>query len=123
IEEDKRAGQDEAIRVTLPYSKKEFSVPSNLYIIGTMNTADRSVEALDVALRRRFTFEYMPPDYTLEQLTREIEGINLSTLLRAINERIIFLKDEDHQIGHSYLLKVKNKIDLKLAFSKNIIPL
>lgn len=130
IEEDKRIGKPEALELVLPYSKEQFSVPPNLYIIGTMNTADRSVEALDTALRRRFSFTEMPPDPQL--ITSEgklkdqngiCEDINLSQLLRTINTRIEKLLDRDHQIGHSYFLSVGSLNDLKLAFQNKIIPL
>lgn len=127
IEEDKRTGKPNSIEVTLPYSKDPFSVPQNLYIIGTMNTADRSVEALDVALRRRFQFQHMPPvpDLLVDENNKpiEIEGIVLKELLELINKRISFLKDEDHQIGHSYFMNVLSKEALALTFGKNIIPL
>ncbi len=201
IEEDKRAGTPEALEVILPYSKEPFSVPSNLYIIGTMNTADRSVEALDTALRRRFVFEEKGPDYNLLETSEiircfwnndpsgelssedwlnlkweskqyiqpseklyslfgikpsqihgeaekiisqstgktnrpwEIEqmkkfdfdklasGIDLKKLLETINSRIEVLLSKDHQIGHSYLMKVYSENDLKTALYKSIIPL
>jgi hypothetical protein len=130
IEEDKRLGCPEALEVTLPYSKEKFGVPSNLYIIGTMNTADRSVEALDAALRRRFSFEEMPPDSELissEGKLKETLGvlgeINLPSLLDLINQRIEKLLDKDHQIGHSYFMSVEYLNDLKLAFQNKIIPL
>lgn len=123
IEEDKRLGTEEELQVILPYSKKPFGVPANLYIIGTMNTADRSVEALDAALRRRFSFEEMPPNYDLEELNRVIGGVQLSNLLKIINGRIEMLLDKDHLIGHSYFVKVKNIQDLQLAFQNKIIPL
>jgi len=135
IEDDKRLGKDEAIMVTLPYSKKEFGVPSNLYIIGTMNTADRSVEALDAALRRRFSFEEMPPKSDLikkeGKLSKtegileldEFDDIDLPLLLNKINERLEKLLDKDHQIGHSYFIKVENLEGLRLAFQNKIIPL
>lgn len=121
IEEDKRAGAEEQLSVTLPYSKATFSVPQNVYIIGTMNTADRSVEALDTALRRRFAFKEMLPKPDL--LEKEINGFALKELLSCINERIEALIDRDHTIGHSYLINVKNMDDLKLAFKDKIIPL
>lgn len=123
IEPDKRMGQKESLEVTLPYSKEKFSVPSNLYIIGTMNTADRSVEALDTALRRRFSFREMAPQYDLLE-SRSVEGINLGTLLQTINERIEALLDKDHAIGHSYFLNVGNDLaNLKDVFFNEIIPL
>lgn len=130
IEKDKRAGADNELSVILPYSKQKFSVPSNLHIIGTMNTADRSIEALDSALRRRFEFIEMLPNYQVidEVLNyQEFEGHKLSDILRTINERITVLIDRDHQIGHSYFLKLKGstdlKADLKAVFQNKIIPL
>jgi hypothetical protein len=135
IEDDKRLGCPEALEVTLPYSKKKFGVPSNLYIIGTMNTADRSVEALDAALRRRFSFEEMPPKSDLirteGKLSKtngkleldEFNLIDLPLILNKINERLEKLLDKDHQIGHSYFMSVASLYDLKLAFQNKIIPL
>lgn len=123
IEEDKREGKPSVIEVDLPYSKKKFSVPPNLYIIGTMNTADRSVEALDTALRRRFSFIEMPPLYDLAQLASEWCGVSLSELLRTINKRLEKLLSKDHLIGHSYFLNVRSANDLKTAFQNKIIPL
>ncbi|MDM1139183.1 AAA family ATPase [Empedobacter sp. R132-2] len=122
IEEDKRLGNDEAIEVTLPYSKEKFGVPRNLYIIGTMNTADRSVEALDTALRRRFVFEEIPPKYNLEGLQQDLFGFTASHLLETINKRIEKLLDKDHQIGHAYFLN-KDENTIVNSFYKNIIPL
>jgi 5-methylcytosine-specific restriction protein B len=130
IEEDKRLGNDEALEVTLPYSKEKFGVPPNLYIIGTMNTADRSVEALDAALRRRFSFEEMSPSsdlITKESKLKEkkgiLDGINLPLLLDTINKRIEKLIDKDHQIGHSYFMTVSEIDELKQAFQHKLIPL
>jgi len=123
IEPDKRLGKEEELEVTLPYSKEKFSVPSNLYIIGTMNTADRSVEALDTALRRRFSFEEMAPDYSLLEGSTS-EGIDLAELLKTINNRIEGLLDKDHVIGHSYFLRVsKDEKTLYDVFFDEIIPL
>ena len=125
IETDKRFGNKEALTLTLPYSKKkDFSIPLNLHIIGTMNTADRSVEALDTALRRRFTFIEMPPQYDLPELENEIiEGITLEVVMKTINARIEKLLDKDHLIGHSYFLSVNNLEDLRKVFHQNIVPL
>lgn len=130
VEEDKRLGADEALEVTLPYSKEKFGVPPNLYIIGTMNTADRSVESLDAALRRRFSFEEMPPkpilianEGKLKAVSGFLDNIELPLLLNTINKRIEKLLDKDHQIGHSYFMSVKNYTDLKSAFKNKIIPL
>ena len=127
IEKDKRAGNEEALSPTLPYSKTKFSVPANLYIIGTMNTADRSVEALDTALRRRFSFIEMTPDYSLfEDKTATVDNvdINLGKLLEVLNQRIEGLLDKDHLLGHSYFLQVaKGEFSLKHIFFNEIIPL
>ena len=122
IEEDKRVGNAEELQLTLPYSKTRFGVPANLYIIGTMNTADRSVEALDTALRRRFNFEEMLPNHEILD-GKEIGGIALDQLLSVLNKRIEILLDRDHTIGHSYLINVQSEEDLKYAFKNNIIPL
>ena len=121
IEEDKRLGNSEEMTCKLPYSKDEFGVPNNLYIIGTMNTADRSVEALDTALRRRFTFEEMMPNPGL--LGKTVDGVNLQEFLAVINKRISLLKDREHQIGHSYFMKVTDKTTLIDVIFKNVIPL
>ncbi|MDR6843344.1 AAA family ATPase [Flavobacterium granuli] len=122
IEEDKRLGKEEALEVLLPYSKEKFGVPAYLYIIGTMNTADRSVEALDAALRRRFCFEEMPPLYNLDGLQNDIFGYKAYEILKTINSRIEKLIDKDHAIGHSYLLN-KDENSIVDSFYKNIIPL
>lgn len=128
IEEDKRLGNPEAIQVQLPYSKDWFGVPPNVHIIGTMNTADRSVEALDTALRRRFSFTEMPPKPKLINTEGKTEngvvnGIELSALLETINKRIEKLLDKDHMIGHSYFLSVEGLNGLKSAFQNKIVPL
>ncbi|MCX6271963.1 MAG: AAA family ATPase [Bacteroidetes bacterium] len=130
IEEDKRLGKTERLKITLPYSKEKFGVPPNVYILGTMNTADRSVEALDTALRRRFCFEEMAPNPELIAsegvLNKDggiLDGINLPKLLRVINLRIEKLLDKDHQIGHSYFMNISDLDGLKGAFQKSIIPL
>ncbi len=128
IEEDKRLGNTEAIQVQLPYSKDWFGVPPNVHIIGTMNTADRSVEALDTALRRRFSFTEMPPKQELISTEGKAENgivnsIGLSTLLETINKRIEKLLDKDHMIGHSYFLSVEDLKDLKSVFQNKIVPL
>jgi len=120
IEPDKRLGMENAMTATLPYSRESFGVPSNVDIYGTMNTADRSVEALDTALRRRFAFQEMLPK---PDLLNDIDKISLKELLLRINGRIEALIDRDHTIGHSYLINVRNMEDLKLAFKDKIIPL
>lgn len=121
IEDSKRLGADEHLTAVLPYSADEFGVPPNLYILGTMNTADRSVEALDTALRRRFSFEEMQPVYDLPQLQRELHGVRVADVLSTINRRIEKLLDRDHCIGHSYFLEAA--LDLRHVFQNKIIPL
>ena len=139
IEPSKRIGASEELRVTLPYSGNEFDngngfgVPSNLYIIGTMNTADRSIALLDTALRRRFEFvEMMPNAELLKKIKVENGEINLQKLLTKMNERIEFLLDREHTIGHAFFFEKAIKEDgyfmlsldsLKEIFAKKIIPL
>jgi len=123
LEGDKRIGENEEIRIKLPYSKtNNFGVPQNLYIIGTMNTADRSVEALDTALRRRFEFKEMMPNYTVIK-NEKVGDIKLSKVLETINERIELLIDRDHTIGHSYFVNVDSTKKLANAFNNKIVPL
>lgn len=122
IEEDKRIGNKYQMKTTLPYSKESFGVPNNLYIIGTMNTADRSIALLDTALRRRFDFEEIMPRPELLG-GKVVEGINLQTLLTRVNERITNKYDRDHQIGHSYLMGVNTKEQLERAYKNRILPL
>lgn len=118
IEDDKRLGASEELHAELPYSHTIFGVPKNVYIIGTMNTADRSVEALDSALRRRFTFKEMMPKSELVPKENYVRNI-----FEIINQRIEVLKDREHKIGHSYFMGVKNNEDLKAVFYDKIIPL
>ena len=133
IETTKRAGKEECISTKLPYSNEEFTVPDNVYIIGTMNTADRSIALMDTALRRRFKFEEMLPDYDLlKDIFVEDEEIkvNIGAMLKVINERIEYLYDREHTIGHAVFLEKgkDDKIDIDInklenIFKKNIIPL
>jgi 5-methylcytosine-specific restriction protein B len=128
IDDVKRIGQLEELEVYLTYSKQYFGVPNNVYIIGTMNTADRSVESLDIALRRRFSFEPLYPDWKILFDTKHNinEGsivINKGLLLQAINNRISYFLDVDHTIGHSWLMNCNSLTDLKIVFYQNIIPL
>jgi len=129
LEEDKRLGRSESLEVTLPYSKEKFGVPANLYLIGTMNTADRSIESLDTAIRRRFHFIEMPsnPDLLLAQKVKDSKGdicnYDLTKLLKIINYRLEMLLDMDHQIGHSYFMNISSTYELKIIFENKIIPL
>ena len=125
IEPSKRVGAAEALETVLPYSKRPFSVPGNIYIIGTMNTADRSLTSVDIALRRRFVFREMVPDLSLLRGV-EVDGLDLAALLRALNARIEALLDRDHRIGHAYftpLLKEPSLDRLASIFRLQILPL
>ena len=114
-----------AISVKLPYSGENFSIPQNVDIIGTMNTADRSLAVLDTALRRRFAFVEMMPDYkVLKDIT--VDGIKMDELLRRLNERIEILYDRDHMIGHAYFIPLRDQPTLEhleQIFQQRIIPL
>ena len=121
IEPSKRTGRDDAASTTLPYSNKPFSVPANLHLVGTMNTADRGIALLDTALRRRIDFVERMPDAT--KLSEDVEDVNCQMLLRAINERIVELLDRERQIGHTYLMGVATLDELADAFRKRIVPL
>ncbi len=125
IEPSKRLGEMEETLVKLPYSKKEFGVPSNIYIIGTMNTADRSIALMDTALRRRFQFIEMAPDpRTLRGIS--IKGVHLEYVLDIMNRRIAALYDRDHMIGHAYFTSLSSSDDisaLQQIFLNSIIPL
>ena len=113
-------------KVTLPYSKKRFGVPKNLYILGTMNTADKSIALLDSALRRRFTFTEMLPKSSVIKDKISIAGIEIEKLFETINSRLEFLIDKDHTIGHSYFLKIKENQNIEalaFIFKNEIIPL
>lgn len=125
IEDSKRAGAEEAMSVTLPYSGEPFSVPNNVYILGTMNTADRSIALMDTALRRRFEFvEMMPDTSTLAGVN--IEGIEIDKMLEIMNKRIELLYDREHTLGHAFFMGLKKEptIDnLAKIFQNKIIPL
>lgn len=125
IEPSKRAGASEALEVVLPYSKESFSVPQNVHLIGTMNTADRSLTGLDVALRRRFVFKAMPPRPNLLDGV-EVESIPIKHLLAVLNQRIEALLGRDHCLGHAYFMPLRETPMLhKLAeiFSNQVLPL
>lgn len=124
IEDSKRAGADEELSVTLPYSKQEFIVPNNVYIIGTMNSSDRSLTGLDIALRRRFTFIEMSPQPKLLEGVN-VDGIDIERLLTVINQRIEALLDSDHCIGHANFMSLKKQPTLENLthiFKQKIIP-
>ncbi|HIF9315048.1 TPA: McrB family protein [Photobacterium damselae] len=126
IEPSKRAGAKEALSVKLPYSKEMFSVPDNLHIIGTMNTADKSLAQIDIALRRRFQFEEMMTNYELLAEIPLIDGIDIEQMVRVINKRIKLLYDREHTIGHSFFLSLKDNPSIEhLAeiFELQILPL
>ncbi len=123
IEDSKRAGASDETIVQLPYSSEKFVVPSNLYIIGTMNTSDRSIALLDTALRRRFGFEEMMPQTDIDEISINVEGINVQEMLKKINERIEVLFDRDHMIGHAYFIDIKEKDELDNVMKHKIIPL
>jgi 5-methylcytosine-specific restriction protein B len=125
IEDSKRIGASEALKAKLTYSGSDreemFGVPNNLYIVGTMNSADRSIALIDTALRRRFTFYEYTAEHTL--LSDDVEGIDLQQLVSMMNRRIEFLLDKDHLLGHAYFLNVKTKNDLCDVFRNKVIPL
>ncbi len=126
IEDDKRQGAENEMSAILPYSREEFFVPNNLYIIGTMNTADRSVIALDNALRRRFSFEEMMPVYDAIEQHGALD-VDLQKLLETINGRIERLLDRDHVIGHSYFMGIVKSVNplssLQSVFANKVLPL
>lgn len=120
IETDKRAGNKHALSAPLLYQNEEFSVPNNLYIIGTMNTADKSIALVDIALRRRFVFEEMMPNAAL---LNKVEGFDLPGWFTKLNQKITAELDRDHQIGHSYFIGIETIADLQQAFYQCILPL
>ncbi len=113
IEEDKR----DTLEVTLPYSKKPFKIPSNLYIIGTMNSTDKSIALIDIALRRRFTFLKMEPNVEL------VDNVKAKNIMQQLNEKITETLGVDYVLGHSYFMKIENDDDLDFVLEYKIKPL
>ena len=120
VEEDKRAGQHNEIAITLPYSGNPFTLPPNLYILGTMNTADRSIALLDTALRRRFDFEERVPN---PELLGRVGDVDLGAVLEKMNARLEWFLSRDHLIGHAWLMSAKDRKALDRAMRNKIIPL
>ena len=121
IEDSKRIGRDDEARAILPGSQDDFGVPANLHVVGTMNTADRSIALLDTALRRRFVFEERMPDPNL--VSPDAGGVDCRKLLAAMNDRIAALLDREHRIGHTYFLRVDSVEALAETFRTRIVPL
>jgi 5-methylcytosine-specific restriction protein B len=128
LEESKRKNKNEELTINLPYSKdkkgnpEKLSVPDNLYVLATMNTVDKSIALIDVALRRRFDFIECMPDYSIDEL-KTYNDVNIPALLRVLNKRVCILKNEHYQIGHSYFMNINNFDELKGVLKKSIIPL
>ena len=122
LEEDKREGAPNEVAVTLPHSgdEQKFTLPPNLHILGTMNTADRSIALIDTALRRRFQFEEMAPK---PELLSVVDGVDLPAVLKTINERLEYLVDRDHLVGHAWLMNASTKVEVDNIMRRKIIPL
>ena len=117
---DDETNQDESLEVTLPYSKKPFFVPDNVFILGTMNTADKSIASMDIALRRRFEFTEMLPN---PNLLGTVDGIDMAEMLNVINKRIEYLRGSDFAIGHAYFIGKTTVAEVAQVIKQKVVPL